>query len=376
MKVVLVDDSRSALFALQSSLSNIDDIEIITFTVPEAALTYCLANPVDLLFIDYLMPGYTGIDVIKALKQSPDYDLVPIVMVTAERQRDVLIAAIEAGATEFVSKPFDVIELQARATNLLQLRRAHLELARQATRLEEEVARATQELVAREEEIIWRLARAIEFRDGATGDHISRVAKISQLIAADLGLDKETCRMIYLVAPLHDVGKIGIADSILQKPGKLTADEITEMRKHVELGVSLLSNGTSRLLQIAEAIAGGHHEKWDGTGYPSGIKGADIPLVARIVAVADVFEALCTQRPYKKAWPVEAAREHIRDNSGLHFDPDCVAAFERQWPRIAPLMMTNSSPSVEAPALAASLTDCLSLAPAGHPHTEHTQESR
>ncbi|WP_313558034.1 HD-GYP domain-containing protein [Agrobacterium cavarae] len=376
MKVVLVDDSRSALFALQSSLSNIEGIELIPFMAPEAALTYCLANPVDLIFIDYMMPGHTGIDVIKALKQSPEYDLVPIVMVTAERQREVLIAAIEAGATEFVSKPFDAIELQARATNLLQLRKAHLELSRQATRLEEEVTRATQELVAREEEIIWRLARAIEFRDGATGDHISRVAKISQLIAADLGLDKETCRMIYLVAPLHDVGKIGIADCILQKPGKLDDNEIAEMRKHVEFGVSMLADGTSRLLQIAEAIAGGHHEKWDGTGYPKGIKGTDIPLVARIVAVADVFEALCTQRPYKKAWEIEAARNHILENSGLHFDPDCVAAFDRQWPAIQTLMTNGSKAQVEPPALAASLIDTLSLSPEGRVQTENTQESR
>ncbi|MDQ1195709.1 HD domain-containing phosphohydrolase [Agrobacterium sp. SORGH_AS 787] len=376
MKVVLVDDSRSALFALQSSLSNIEGIKLITFTAPDEALTYCLANPVDLLFIDYMMPGHTGIDIIKALKQSPDYDLVPIVMVTAERQREVLIAAIEAGATEFVSKPFDAIELQARATNLVQLRKAHLELSRQAARLEEEVAHATQEVVSREEEIIWRLARAIEFRDGATGDHISRVAKISQLIAADLGLDKETCRMIYLVAPLHDVGKIGIADCILQKPGKLTSDEIAEMRKHVEFGVSLLGNGTSRLLQVAEAIAGGHHEKWDGTGYPNGLKGKDIPLVARIVAVADVFEALCTERPYKKAWAIDAARDHIRENSGLHFDPDCVAAFDRQWPAIQKLMTYVNKAHVEPPALAVSLDDTLSLSPKGRVPTENTQESR
>ncbi|MDR6101254.1 putative two-component system response regulator [Agrobacterium larrymoorei] len=376
MKVVLVDDSRSALFALQSSLSNIEGIKLITFTAPDEALTYCLANPVDLLFIDYMMPGHTGIDIIKALKQSPDYDLVPIVMVTAERQREVLIAAIEAGATEFVSKPFDAIELQARATNLVQLRKAHLELSRQAARLEEEVAHATQEVVSREEEIIWRLARAIEFRDGATGDHISRVAKISQLIAADLGLDKETCRMIYLVAPLHDVGKIGIADCILQKPGKLTSDEIAEMRKHVEFGVSLLGNGASRLLQVAEAIAGGHHEKWDGTGYPNGLKGKDIPLVARIVAVADVFEALCTERPYKKAWAIDAARDHIRENSGLHFDPDCVAAFDRQWPAIQKLMTHVNKAHVEPPALAVSLDDTLSLSPKGRVPTENTQESR
>lgn len=377
MKVVLVDDSKSALFALETSLNDLTGVTLISFLLPEEAIAYCLSHPVDLVFTDYVMPGLTGIDLIKTLKQSPDYAHVPMVMVTAEQDRGILIGAIEAGATEFIAKPFDKVELQARALNLLQLRRAHRELSRQTTILEDEVARATQELAAREEEMIWRLARAIEFRDGATGDHISRVAQISQFIAEDLGLDKETCRMIYLAAPLHDVGKIGISDSILLKPGRLTPEEIEEMRMHVEFGVQILGNGTSRLLKIAEAIAAGHHEKWDGTGYPKRIGGDAIPLVARIVAIADVFEALCTERPYKRAWPMDKARAHIVEQSGQHFDPACVAAFERQWPRIEALLTSKDAAPTASPSLVATTEDYASLtSPERQKQPEKLQESR
>ncbi|MDO5896947.1 HD-GYP domain-containing protein, partial [Agrobacterium sp. Azo12] len=156
-------------------------------------------------------------------------------------------------------------------------------------------------------------------------------------------------------APLHDVGKIGISDSVLLKPGRLTPEEITEMRRHVEIGVQILEKGTSDLVRIAEAVAGGHHEKWDGTGYPKGITGENIPIEARIVAIADVFEALCSERPYKRAWPIEEARDHIIAQSGLHFDPACVTAFENQWSRIASLMAQDlpktivDVPSLETP---------------------------
>lgn len=361
MRVVLVDDSKSAIFALESSLLDIRGIDVVSFTVPGDALDYCLENIADLIIIDYVMPVHTGIDIIKRLKQSEDYRLVPMIMVTAERDREILIEAIEAGATDFINKPFDAIELQARVLNLLELRRAHVELAQQATRLSDEIARATAELVDREEEIIWRLARAIEFRDGATGDHISRVAQISRLIAEDLGLDKDHCRMIYLAAPLHDVGKIGIADDILLKPGKLTPEEIRQMQMHVEYGVGILGNGTSRLLQVAEAIAAGHHEEWDGTGYPKALSGSAIPLEARIVAIADVFEALCTERPYKQAWPINEARQYILDQSGRHFDPRCVSAFERRWPQIAALMDRKEATG-PVPPLMATADDYASLA--------------
>lgn len=362
MRVVLVDDSKSALAALNAALCEIDGIELSAFIDPADAIAFCLETPVDLLLVDYRMPKYNGIELITELRKNAAYQLIPIIMITSERDRSILIAAIEAGVTEFIGKPFDTIELQARVRNLLALRRAQVEISDHAERLVEEVAKATEELASREEEIIWRLARAIEYRDGDTGDHISRVAQISRLLAQDIGLDKKLCRMIYLAAPLHDVGKIGISDSVLHKPGCLTAEEITEMRRHVEIGVGILERGTSELLRIAETIAGGHHEKWDGTGYPKGISGENIPIEARIVAVSDVFEALCSERPYKKAWPVEDARQYILSERGCHFDPRCVEAFDRQWSHIQALMGPHTAIPA-APPLQADIADYISLQP-------------
>ena len=175
-------------------------------------------------------------------------------------------------------------------------------------------------------------------RDGDTGEHVSRVAQISQLIAEGIGLSQEQCRMIYLAAPLHDIGKIGIADAILSKPGKLTPEEFAKMQEHVTIGARILERGTSDLIKTAELIAQSHHERWDGTGYPDRLSGADIPIEARIVAIADVFDALCSERPYKAAWAVEAAYAEIVRCSGSHFDPACVAAFRAKWSEINALI--------------------------------------
>lgn len=352
MQIVLVDDSKSILVALKATVRGLPDVgTIVGFTDPTEALEFCRNNAVDLLVVDYTMPKYNGIQLLKALNTYEHFAHVPVIMITSERGRPVLIEAIESGVTEFIHKPFDPVELKARVRNLLALRKAQRDLAGQARSLVNEVRKATRQLAAREEEIIWRLARAIEFRDGHTGDHISRVAQISMLMAKDLGLDDEHCRMIYLAAPLHDVGKIGISDSVLLKPGRLTPDEITEMRKHVGIGVQILENGSSDLLRIAEAIAGGHHEKWDGTGYPHGLSGDGIPLEARIVAIADVFEALCSERPYKKAWSTQEAYAHVVAQSGSHFDPACVAAFQRQWTLIERLMTGHGVLEIEVPSL-------------------------
>ena len=193
-------------------------------------------------------------------------------------------------------------------------------------------------MLAREEEVIWRLARAIEYRDGDTGEHVSRVARISQLIAEGIGLSPQRCRTIYLAAPLHDIGKIGIADAILGKPGKLTPDEFKTMREHVTIGARILEGGSSDLIRTAELIAQSHHERWDGTGYPDRLSGCDIPIEARVVAIADVFDALCSERPYKPAWPVQKAYAEIVACGGTHFDPACVDAFQALWPQIQFIM--------------------------------------
>jgi len=214
------------------------------------------------------------------------------------------------------------------------LRGAQLDLADRADMLDRQVLAATARLLRQEEEIIWRLAKAIEFRDGATGEHISRVARVSMAIAREMAMSQETCRMVYLAAPLHDVGKIGITDAILNKPGRLTEDEFAEIRRHPQIGLDILDGSESLLLQMAAEIAGGHHERWDGSGYPGGLAGEVIPLPARIVAVADVFDALCSSRPYKPAWTLAQARRDIVLNSGSHFDPACVGAFVRAWDEI------------------------------------------
>ncbi|PWE53028.1 two-component system response regulator [Metarhizobium album] len=338
MNVAIIDDSRSVVAALIHSLNAIDSIFLHGFLDPADALLAAKDMQFDLVLVDYTMPRINGAEVIGALRADPRHASVPIIMLTSETDNDVKIKAISAGATEFVAKPVDPIELRARAINLLALRRAQMQLESRASDLEAAVKAATAEIAAREEEIIWRLARAIEFKDGHTGNHVTRVADISRIIALEMGLTAQQAHMIYLAAPLHDVGKIGISDALLGKPGRLSAEEYAQMQQHVEFGVQILGDASTELLKVACAIAGGHHEKWDGSGYPNGLVGDSIPQEARVVAIADVFEALCSERPYKKAWSLEAAYNEIVACSGTHFDPECVAAFSRQWRQICRLM--------------------------------------
>lgn len=338
MRVLIVDDSRSSLAMIGTIVKAATNAEIDSCTHPFEALERSQSTQYDLILVDHIMPEMDGVQFTSALRARDAYRLVPIIMVTSDIDRHTRIEAIRAGATDFVNKPFDPTELQARVANLLTLRAAQVELADRANWLAREVELATAHLLEREEEIIWRLARAIEYRDGDTGEHVSRVAQISQLIASGIGLSPQRCRIIYLAAPLHDIGKIGIADAILGKPGKLTPEEFAIMREHVTIGARILENGSSDLIRTAELIAQSHHERWDGAGYPDRLSGTDIPIEARVVAIADVFDALCSERPYKKAWPIEKAYAEILASSGTHFDPTCVAAFTQQWPEIEAIM--------------------------------------
>ena len=344
VQVLIVDDSKSSLAFLGHVIGALDDIEIVTCLRPSLGLDAAAMTQFDLVLVDHVMPEMDGVELTRRLRAQESYRLVPIVMVTSDNSPALRVKAIAAGATDFVNKPFDSTELQARVSNLLALRKAQIELADRAAWLAREVEMATRHLVTREEEIIWRLARAIEYRDGDTGGHVSRVAQISSLIAEALGLSAERCRLIYLAAPLHDIGKIGIADAILGKPGKLSVEEMSVMRQHVNIGARILEHGSSELVRTAERIAQSHHERWDGTGYPNGLVGMDIPLEARIVAIADVFDALCSERPYKRAWPLAEAYREILSLGGTHFDPSCVAAFERMWPRIEALVAEPGDP--------------------------------
>ncbi|HVW93509.1 MAG TPA: HD domain-containing phosphohydrolase [Devosia sp.] len=338
MRILIIDDSRSSLAMLAVVIGELPHVDIATFVSPIEALRRSEAEQFDLVLVDHVMPEMDGVEVTRQLRGRDNYRLVPIIMVTSDRDQRVRLDAIGAGATDFVNKPFDRVELLARVRNLLALRKAQIDLADRANWLAREVERATRHLAEREEEVIWRLARAIEYRDGDTGGHVSRVALVCRMIAEGMKLSPERCRMIYLAAPLHDVGKIGIADAILSKPGRLTAEEMAIMRQHVTIGARILESGSSELIRTAEIIALSHHECWDGSGYPNGLSGLDIPIEGRIAAIADVFDALCSARPYKAAWPIDKARAEINALAGTRFDPAGVAAFEARWVDIAAVM--------------------------------------
>lgn len=347
MRIFLIDDSRSMIAAMQQAIASLDDVEVIAFLEPVKALDGLAEEMPDLILVDYSMPGMSGIDVIRQVRATPETASVPVIMVTSNTETGLKMAAMEAGATEFLSKPFDQSELKIRVSNLLRIRAEQRKLALQAQELQRKFDEAMARVERREEEIIWRLSRAIGCRDGETGQHLDRVAVIARMIAEELGFDERQAREIFLASPLHDVGKLAVKDAILLKPGRLTPDEFTEMKKHTEFGQEILKNSSSDLIRTAERIAASHHEKWDGTGYPRGLKGTEIPIEARIVAVADVFDALCSERPYKQAWPLQKALQEIMNNSGKHFDPSCVAAFARRWAQIRELFQRGEDASYD-----------------------------
>jgi putative two-component system response regulator len=354
MQICIVEDQLTSLAVLTGTVKRMGEHMVEGFSAPSIAVSRCGIINFDLIFVDYMMPGMNGIEMINAVRALPGYEHVPIIMITAEHDRELRIAAIEAGATDFLNKPVDPQELRVRARNLLNLRQAQLELADRALHLSSEIEKATRQLVEREREVVWRLAKAIDLRDDSTGDHVSRVASVSYLMARQLGMDRKYCETIELAATLHDTGKIGIPDAILNKPGRLNPEEMAIMRTHTTIGAALLSDGKSELMRLAEEIAHSHHERWDGSGYGCQLAGTDIPLSGRIVAIADVFDALCTERPYKRAWDLADARAEIIRQSGAHFDPACVAAFEANWTEIEAryAVPAKLTPKTEGPSLA------------------------
>ncbi|MFD1747477.1 HD-GYP domain-containing protein [Rhizobium helianthi] len=341
MHIFLIDDSRSMLSAMQDALSTVEDCQILAFLDPFDALTSLQNVTPDLVLVDYDMPGMSGIEVISAIRQNESTAAVPVIMITSNTEPAIKMEAMAIGATEFLTKSVDRAELSLRVRNLLSIRAEQIALARRAQELQAKFEDALACVERREEEIIWRLSRAIGCRDGETGNHLDRVALMSRIIAEELGFDKRQARVIFLATPLHDVGKLAVRDAILLKPGRLSSEEFLDMQKHTEFGAEILKDSSSELIQTAQRIAASHHERWDGTGYPHRLKETQIPIEARIVAVADVFDALCSERPYKPAWPVEKAFEEILRGSGTHFDPSCVAAFRRRWQEIKTLFAAS-----------------------------------
>ena len=288
-------------------------------------MEWAAQNIADLVFVDFLMPGMNGVDFIRLIKKLPDYAQVPIVMITANKDSDTLYAALDVGAADFLSKPVDVYECTARCKNLLTMRQQHLALQSRGDLLENKVKLAVEEISAREQETLMRLARTGEYKDYDTAMHLQRMSLYSKLIAEAAGFSEEDTNIIALSSPLHDLGKVGIPDHILLKEGPLSADEQSTMRNHPLIGYEILRNSPSKYLQMGGEIALAHHERYDGSGYPYQLKGDQIPLSARIVAIADVLDALTSKRPYKEAWSMEKAFEYLQVESGKHFDPELIA---------------------------------------------------
>lgn len=331
LTVAIVDDSEINLTLFKHLVARIDGLDPVCFDVSQRALDWCNENLADIVVVDYMMPAPDGIECIRALRSNCAYAEVPVIMITANDQREVRYAALEAGATDFLTKPVDKNEFNARIRNMAALRRSQKMLADRAALLASEVAVATQTIKERERETIFRLSRAAEYRDPETGGHIMRMAHFSRLIGEQLGLPADEQTLLLEAAPMHDIGKVGIPDNILLKPGKLDDSEFAVMRGHPAIGHGILSNSRSPILDAAATIAISHHEKFDGSGYPNGLQGEAIPLYGRIVAVADVFDALTSARPYKPAWEINKAREFMIAQRGSHFDPACIDAFFVRW---------------------------------------------
>lgn len=291
--VLIVDDRSTARSLLEGLARSLEQgLRVESYGDPNEALQRAAVQTPDLIISDYRMPGMDGVEFTRRLRALPRLADVPIVIVTVVEDRQIRYQALEAGATDFLTRPIDPQECRARCKNLLSLRRSQRIVADRARWLEDQVMQATRDIQVREQETLLRLARAGEYRDQDTGYHIIRMAKYARAIADELGLTAMECDEIEASAPMHDIGKIGIPDHILLKPGSFTEEENQIMRRHPVIGYEILADSPSRYLQMGAVIALGHHEKFDGSGYPHGLAGQDIPLPARIVAVADVFDAL------------------------------------------------------------------------------------
>jgi putative two-component system response regulator len=326
-RILVVDDVQANIQLLERILRQNSYTNIRALTDSREVLGTYVAWEPDLVLLDLHMPHLDGFAVLQQLSTLPHAGAVPVLVLTADITPDVRQRALALGAKDFVAKPFDITEVVLRIKNLLETRFLYVRLQQHSGHLERQVRARTRALEAAQLEIVDRLARAAEYRDDATGEHIRRVGELSAQIAAAYGLSATDVALIRHAAPLHDIGKLGIPDHILLKPGRLTFEERAQMQTHTTIGARLLSRGSSSLVQVAEQIALRHHERWDGTGYPHGLRGDNIPLVGRIVAIADVFDALRSSRPYKPAWPVEHALDEIKRQRGRQFDPHLVELF-------------------------------------------------
>lgn len=339
-KILIVDDKKSNNLLLESMLEQAGYENLWTTADPLSVLSLHRKWSFDLILLDFRMPGLNGIEVMKQLRAEQAHDVLPILMLTAQTDKEIRLQALETGATDFLTKPFDRLEVLHRIHNMLEVRALYTKCRSQADILEDRVRDRTRELRNAQLEVIRRLGRAGEYRDNETGFHVLRVGKTCQLLAQEMALDGEFCANILEASPLHDVGKIGIPDGILLKNGRLDDEERRIMEQHVQIGAEILAGDKSQIMQMAHSIALTHHEKWDGSGYPRRLNGNDIPIEGRITAICDVFDALTSKRPYKEPWETNKAVALLEAQAGRHFDPDLVDVFLRVLPQIVSIKET------------------------------------
>jgi len=333
-KILVVDDEDRNLRLMKLLLTSFG-YDVLTASNGEEALEKVHDIPPDVILLDIMMPKIDGIEVAKQLKKEEETKIIPIVMVTALNEVEDRVKALEAGADDFLNKPVDKTELRARVQSLVKVKACNDHMRNYQKELEAEVAKRTiqlrQALKKLKEvslESICHLCRAAEYRDENTGDHIKRMSQYTSAVARKMGLNKQTVEDLLYTAPMHDAGKIGIPDHILLKPGKLNDKEWEIMKQHTIIGAQILAGSGAKFIKLAQIIALTHHEKWDGNGYPKGLKGSKIPLVGRIAAIADVFDALTSRRPYRmKPFSLEEAFDYIKEERGRQFDPKVVDAF-------------------------------------------------
>lgn len=333
--VLVVDDFKTNVEYLRDFLEL--EYRVLGAYSGEEALAMARAERPDIILLDVMMPGMDGYEVCRRIKADPRTEGIPVIFITALGDERDEAAAFEAGGADFLTKPVKRVVVQKRV-------RTQLERLDQMRRLEEEVTRRTAEINETRQQIIQCLGRAAEYRDNETGKHVIRMSLFSERIALAYGLEAQEARRYLAATPMHDVGKIGIRDSILLKPGRLDEEEMAEMKRHCVIGEKILGETDSPLLRLAALCAKTHHERWDGRGYPCGIAGADIPIVGRITAVADVFDALTSKRPYKEPWPIARAAAEIQNGSGRQFDPAVVDAFARALQEILILREEHVEP--------------------------------
>ena len=329
-RVLVVDDDAPTRYLLEILLRN-EGLETALVENGQQALEVVSTFKPHLILLDLMMPGMTGFEVAAKLKMNPDTHSIPIIMVSALEDRASRLQGLQAGAEEFLTKPIDQLDLQIRVRNLLRLKELNDFLESHNQTLEAKVQERTSELRKSFVESIFTLIRAAEFRDDETGDHVKRISHYSHELAIQMGMDKEFCDHIFYASPMHDIGKIGIPDHILLKTESLDADEWVIMKNHTAIGSQILASNSSPYLRMGQDIALGHHERWDGSGYPGGIRGENIPLPARIMQLADVYDALRSKRPYKPAFGHAQAVDIILKGDmrtmPSHFDPAVLDAF-------------------------------------------------